>query len=104
MRKLISIALFLFLTVHVLAQDTSATTPVPSSAPAPAATPAPASSPSKEIPSLHFGMKVQPALAWFKTDDDGFESNGSEFRFSFGFVTEFRFAERYSFATGIDVV
>src|SRR5688572_8145432 len=52
---------------------------------------------------LHFGMKVQPALAWFKTDDEGIENNGSEFRFTYGFITEFKFAERYSFATGVDI-
>jgi hypothetical protein len=52
---------------------------------------------------FHFGLKAAPSLAWFRTDSKGFESNGSKFGFAYGLVTEFNFANRYAFATGIDV-
>ena len=58
---------------------------------------------SSAEPKLHFGMKLQPALAWLKTDTKGIENNGSAFRFTYGFITEFKFAERYSLVTGIDI-
>ncbi len=53
--------------------------------------------------SLHFGLKITPSLAWLRTDTKGLESNGSKFGFSYGLITEFRFSDHYSFATGIDV-
>ena len=58
---------------------------------------------SADAPKMHFGMKIQPALAWLRSDTKGLESNGSEFRFTYGFISEFKFAERYYFATGVDV-
>lgn len=54
-------------------------------------------------PVFHFGMKICPNLAWLKSDTKGFESSGSLTRFSYGLITEFRIAENYAFATGIDI-
>jgi opacity protein-like surface antigen len=54
-------------------------------------------------PTFHFGMKICPNLAWLKTDTKGIESDGSLTRFSYGLITEFRIAENYAFATGIDI-
>jgi hypothetical protein len=52
---------------------------------------------------LHFGLKASPSLAWLKTDTKGFESDGSKTGFIYGVIAEFKFAQHYSFATGIDV-
>lgn len=57
----------------------------------------------KPEPKLHFGMKIQPALAWLKSDTKGVEGEGTAFRFTYGFITEFKFADRYYFATGVDI-
>ena len=106
LQKISSLFLLCLFATNVFSQATDTIAkPVPT-APAPAPVPVAVQSTSNGSSSgskLHFGMKVQPALNWFKTDTKGIENNGSEFRFNYGFVTEFRFAERYSFATGIDV-
>ncbi len=52
---------------------------------------------------LHFGLKVTPSIAWLRTDTKGTESDGSKFGFCYGLITEFRFSDNYSFATGLDV-
>lgn len=52
---------------------------------------------------LHFGLKAAPSLAWLRTDSKGLVSNGSKFGFTYGLITEFKFSDNYSFATGIDV-
>lgn len=54
-------------------------------------------------PTFHFGMKICPNMAWLKSDTKGIESDGSVTRFSYGLITEFRIAENYAFATGIDI-
>ncbi len=53
--------------------------------------------------SFHFGFKITPSLAWLKSSTKGYESDGSKFGFSYGLITEFNFADRYAFATGLDV-
>ncbi len=52
---------------------------------------------------FHFGLKASPSLAWLRSDTKGFDSDGSRFGFIYGLITEFNFAERYAFATGIDI-
>lgn len=52
---------------------------------------------------MHFGLKITPALGWLRTDSKGVESNGTKFAFGYGLITEFKFSDRYSFATGLDV-
>ncbi|MFZ7115352.1 MAG: porin family protein [Bacteroidota bacterium] len=52
---------------------------------------------------LHFGLKITPSMAWLRTDTKGTESDGSKFGFCYGLMTEFRFSDNYSFATGLDV-
>jgi hypothetical protein len=52
---------------------------------------------------LHFGLKASPSLAWFRTDSKDLQSDGSKFGFTYGLITEFKFATNYAFATGIDV-
>ena len=54
-------------------------------------------------PVFHFGLKVVPNLGWIKTDDKDTKSDGSKLGFAYGLVTEFRFADNYAFATGLEV-
>lgn len=52
---------------------------------------------------LHFGLKITPSIAWLRTDSKEVETNGSKFGFCYGLITEFKFAEHYAFATGLDI-
>src|SRR5262245_52452056 len=83
--------------------DTPPQTPPP--APTQVSAPVQTSSQAKDetLTKMRVGMKIQPSLAWISTDSKDYESNGSEFRFAWGGVAEFRFGERYYFSTGIDV-
>ena len=48
-------------------------------------------------------LKVAPSLAWLKSDTKGYDSDGSIFGFTYGLITDFNFAQRYAFGTGIDI-
>jgi hypothetical protein len=52
---------------------------------------------------FHFGLKAVPALAWFKSDTKGLQSDGSKVGFAYGLVAEFNFGKNYAFATGLEV-
>jgi opacity protein-like surface antigen len=52
---------------------------------------------------FHFGLKASPSLAWLSTDSKNVKNDGTKFGFTYGLITEFNFASRYAFATGIDV-
>jgi hypothetical protein len=55
---------------------------------------------------FHFGVKAQPALAWFRVDapdEAHVESDGLPFGFGYGLITDFGFTDRYSFSTGLEV-
>jgi opacity protein-like surface antigen len=52
---------------------------------------------------LHFGLKVSPTLAWFKSDTKDVTSDGSKLGFAYGLMTDFAFTPNYVFATGVDV-
>jgi hypothetical protein len=58
---------------------------------------------AQEDQSFHFGIKVAPSLAWLKSDTKGYDSDGSIFGFSYGLITDFNFAQRYAFGTGLDI-
>ncbi len=51
---------------------------------------------------FHFGVKATPSLAWIKTDPSGL-NDGTPFGFGYGLITDFGFADRYAFSTGIEV-
>lgn len=56
---------------------------------------------------FHFGIKAQPALAWFRIDapsDLHLESDGLPFGFGYGLITDFGFSDHYAFSTGLEVV
>jgi hypothetical protein len=55
---------------------------------------------------FRFGVKVQPALAWFRVDapdEVHLESDGLPFGFGYGLITDFKFTDRYAFSTGLEV-
>ena len=55
---------------------------------------------------FHFGVKAQPALAWLKIDAPSgtdLKSDGLPFGFGYGLITDFGFADRYAFSTGLEV-
>lgn len=58
---------------------------------------------AQEEPSFHFGVKASPSLAWLRSDTKGYASDGSKFGFSYGLITDFNFASKYAFSTGIDI-
>lgn len=53
---------------------------------------------------FHFGLKVAPALSWFKPNDKKFTNDGSKLGFGYGLITEFGFSKNYAFSTGLEVL
>lgn len=61
---------------------------------------------SSSSSKFHFGIKAQPALAWFRIDapdESNVKSDGLPFGFGYGLITDFGFTDRYSFSTGLEV-
>src|SRR5690606_19810113 len=59
---------------------------------------------------LRFGAFVAPNLSWMrptaaKSDNNEFltEGGGTKFGFTYGLMAEYRFAENYSFVTGLQI-
>jgi opacity protein-like surface antigen len=52
---------------------------------------------------VRMGLSASPQVAWIKTDASRIKNNGAVFGFNFGLNTDFFFAERYSFTTGITI-
>jgi hypothetical protein len=53
---------------------------------------------------FRLGLKGSPGIAWYKSETDGYSSEGVRFGASYGFISEFILAEQYNFATGINVM
>jgi hypothetical protein len=47
------------------------------------------------------GLSANPQVSWMKSDASTINTNGPQFGFSFGLLSDFFFAERYSFSTGL---
>jgi hypothetical protein len=54
--------------------------------------------------TFHFGLKVAPAVSWFNPDNKDFSSDGVQFGFGYGLITEFNFSDNYAFSTGLEVL
>ncbi|MBL7922660.1 MAG: PorT family protein [Bacteroidia bacterium] len=52
---------------------------------------------------FHFGLKITPSMAWIKPDRKGIEREGYRLGFAYGVQTEFRLAENYAIASGVQV-
>lgn len=50
---------------------------------------------------VRMGLNASPQLSWFKSDAAEVTNGGAGFGFRFGLQTDFFFAERYSFSTGV---
>lgn len=50
---------------------------------------------------VRMGLIGSPQISWFSSDGAGVSSDGAIMGFNFGLMTDFFFAERYSFTTGI---
>jgi len=50
--------------------------------------------------SISLGIKAAPNLGWMKSDQEGYNSQGTVAGFAWGLAAEFYFAENYAFATG----
>ncbi len=50
---------------------------------------------------VRMGLTASPQVSWMKSDASTISSDGSQFGFNFGLMTDFFFAERYSFSTGL---
>src|SRR5690606_8691362 len=60
---------------------------------------------SQEQRPLRFGLKVSPNVGWFKPDTKGVSSDGTQWGFSYGLMSEFAIAGsfNYSFLTGLEI-
>ncbi len=52
---------------------------------------------------FRLGLTGSPSVAWFKSETEGYRSEGVRFGISYGLLAEFIMAEQYTFATGINV-
>jgi hypothetical protein len=50
---------------------------------------------------IRLGLGLNPQLSWLKSDLETVKSDGPVMGFSFGVLSDFFFAERYSFSTGL---
>jgi hypothetical protein len=56
-----------------------------------------------QIKPFRFGLKVAPAISWVSPDSKGYESDGAQFGFNWGFLSDVTITENYFFATGFNV-
>ena len=54
--------------------------------------------------SPRLGFRLAPNVGWLKPDVDDYENDGAVFGFSWGFISEFPFAENYAFSSGFNIV
>lgn len=57
---------------------------------------------SQEKPFV-FGIRVAPNIGWMKPDSQGYENQGSDVGFSWGFLAEFHLMENYAINTGFNI-
>jgi opacity protein-like surface antigen len=53
--------------------------------------------------NLKFNVEVDPQFAWFNSDDERFESDGSIFHMHAGLNMDYFFAENYAFVLGFGI-
>ena len=51
---------------------------------------------------MKLGLKVAPNIGWMSPGTKGYSSDGASFGGTFGFVSDFYFAENYAFSTGFN--
>jgi hypothetical protein len=58
---------------------------------------------SIQAQNFRLGLTGSPSISWYKSETDGYNSEGVRFGISYGLISEFVLAEQYTFATGINV-
>ena len=53
--------------------------------------------------NLRFNVEVDPQFAWFSSDDEGVDPNGSLFHVHAGLNMDYFFAENYAFVLGVGI-
>jgi hypothetical protein len=56
-----------------------------------------------QVKPFRFGLKVAPAISWVSPDSEGYENEGAQAGFSWGFISDITITENYFFATGFNV-
>ncbi len=58
---------------------------------------------SGESKGFRFGLQFSPQLCWLKNQDKLTNASGVKFGFNYGLLADFSLAQRYAFATGINI-
>jgi len=56
-----------------------------------------------QIKPFRFGLKVAPNIGWISPDSDGYERDGTDAGFSWGFISDFAITENYFVGTGFNI-
>ena len=56
-----------------------------------------------QVNPFRFGVKVAPNISWMSPDSKGYESDGSVFGFSWGFLADIALTENYFVKTGFNL-
>ena len=58
----------------------------------------------KQRSNIQLGVKIAPSINWLKVTAKDFSRDGSSFKLSWGFISDFQFADKYFFSTGFNVL
>jgi len=57
----------------------------------------------KEKSNFQLGAKISPNISWLNSNSQDIKSDGTSAKFSWGFIADFQFAEKYYFSTGFNI-
>ncbi len=106
MKKLIITGFLSISTLFIaIAQETPPAAAAPTTAPAPTPTPAASSQATDNGGgrALMFGLKFTPSYCWFGLDRENYEGDGGYIGYTYGIMMDFRIADNYYFATGVEI-
>jgi hypothetical protein len=52
---------------------------------------------------IQLGAKISPSLSWLNSNSSDISSDGTTAKFSWGFMADFRFADKYYFSSGFNI-
>ncbi|NVN96338.1 MAG: PorT family protein [Bacteroidetes bacterium] len=53
--------------------------------------------------NFQLGVKISPNISWLNSNSQDMKSDGTLPKFSWGFIADFQFAEKYFFSTGFNI-
>jgi hypothetical protein len=56
-----------------------------------------------QVKPFRFGLKIAPNIGWFSPDSDGYERDGADAGFSWGFISDIALTENYHVGTGFNM-